>query len=450
MRIDRLCRSFRLLICLAALPVAVGARTSEADLARLGKDLTPIGAERAGNADGSIPPWDGGLTKPPAGWQPGTAYVDPFAAEKPLFVITAQNADQYKERLTPGLLAVLKRYPNFRMPVYPSHRTAAFPKNVVDQARTQAPNVELNGWGLKNLGNSNIPFPVPKDGLELIWNHLVRYTGGGVEALTHSFPVRANGDYMKIGFWATRIYDDHFDKHVDNRLFWFKGYFTEPPDLLGTYYLVYEPIDQVSETRKAWIYNAGQRRVRRAPDLAYDNAQNGSDGLAVVDQYDGYNGSPDYYDWKILGKKEMYVAYNVYRMGDKALTYKQIIGKGTVNADYMRYELHRVWVLEARVKPGKSHVYARRTFYIDEDSWSVVLDDAYDSRGELWRTGIHGVMQYYDALVPGYRFELWHDLSNGAYVLSGLDNEIKGTVKFGVRGNPNDFTADALRREGTR
>jgi hypothetical protein len=137
-------------------------------------------------------------------------------------------------------------------------------------------------------------------------------------------------------------------------------------------------------------------------------------------------------------------------MGDKNLTYKQIIQKNTVNPDYMRYELHRVWVVEGRVKPGKSHIYARRLFYIDEDSWSVLLDDAYDSRGELWRTGIHAMVQYYDAIVPGYRFELWHDLSNGAYVLTGLDNEIKGTVKFGVAGASKDFTIDALRRQGTR
>ena len=448
MRLTALLKSAACL--LAVLPLTLVARTSDAELARLGKDLTPVGAERAGNADGSIPPWDGGLTKAPAGWQPGSAYADPFPNEKPLFTITGQNAEQYKDKLTPGLMAVLKKYPYFRMPIYPSHRTAALPKAVTDRAKAAAPGVELDGWGLKNLGQSNIPFPIPKEGLEVMWNHLVRYTGGGVEALIHSFPVRANGDYMKVGFWATRIYDENFEKHVDNRLFWFNGYFTEPADLIGTHYLVYEPIDQVAETRKAWIYNAGQRRVRRAPDLAYDNAQNGSDGLAVVDQYDGYNGAPDAYDWKLLGKKEYYVSYNAYRMGDKNLTYKQIIQKNTVNPDYMRYELHRVWVVEGRVKPGKSHIYARRLFYIDEDSWSVLLDDAYDSRGELWRTGIHAMVQYYDAIVPGYRFELWHDLSNGAYVLTGLDNEIKGTVKFGVAGASKDFTIDALRRQGTR
>ena len=152
-----------------------------------------------------------------------------------------------------------------------------------------------------------------------------------------------------------------------------------------------------------------------------------------------------------MGKKELVVAYNDYKIGDKSIAYDQIIKKNTINPDYLRYELHRVWVVEARLKAGQSHIYARRVFYLDEDSWSVLLDDAYDSRGQLWRTGTHGLIQAWDALVPWYRFELWHDLSNRAYVLTGLDNEVKNTpmaLTFGARGKQLDFEPDALRRIG--
>ena len=422
----------------------------DVELDRLGRDLTPVGAEKAGNGDGSIPAWDGGLTRPPAGWSAAMGYIDPFAGEKPLYEITAANADRYRERLSPGLMAVLKKYPEFRMRVYPTHRTAAYPKEVTDLARAQAGKVELDGVTLRNLGKSTIPFPLPKTGLEAIWNHLVRYHGGGLERAVDFFPVRSNGDYAKVGWRESLIYDQNFDEHEDNRLFSYLGYFTGPAELLGTYYLVHEYIDQVKEPRKAWIYNAGQRRVRRAPDLAYDNASNGSDGLAVVDQWNGYNGAPDRYDWKLLGKKEMFVSYNGYRIADKKINYDKIIKKNTVNSELMRYELHRVWVVEATLKPGQNHVYARRTFYLDEDSWSVLLDDAYDSRGQLWRTGIHGLVQFYDALVPLYRFELWHDLSNGAYILAGLDNAYKEPWKFGAKGRMIDFQTEALRRLGTR
>ena len=430
----------------AVLAAACLALTAQAGLVSEGR--TPVGAERAGNADASIPPWEGGLTARPADMPADAPLSETFANDKPLFVISAANADRYRERLSDGFVALLARYPDFRMPIYATRRTAAYPKEVLDRAAAQASKIQLVGESVQNLGGSTIPFPAPKQGLEAIFNHLLRYLGGGVERTFDAFSVRPNGDYLRIGLHDLRVYDANFDKSMPNRLFSYLGYFVSPADFVGTIYLVHEPIDQVKESRKAWIYNAGQRRVRRAPDLAYDNEQNGSDGLAVVDQYDGYNGAPDRYEWTVLGKREIYVAYNGYRIGDKRLRDDQIIHKGTINADLMRYELHRVWVVEARLKPGQSHVYARRVFYLDEDSWSVLLSDAYDSRGALWRTGIHALVQYYDALVPWYRVEIWHDLSNGAYVLTGLDNSYRGTWKFGAKGRMCDFQADALRRMG--
>ena len=423
---------------------------SAEDAARLGKDLTPVGAEMAGNKDGSIPAWTGGLTTPPPGWTPEKGYIDPFASEKPLFTITAANAAQYQDKLSPGLQALLKKYPEFKMPVYPTHRTAAYPKAVTDAAREQATKVQLRGFGIANLGNSTIPFPIPENGLQAILNHNMRYLGGGLKRTYNWFPVRANGDYYKVGYRETRIFNSNMDKPVENRLLDFLGTFTAPATLEGTVQLVHEPIDQVKEARSAWIYNAGQRRVRRAPDLAYDNVNDGTEGLRTTDQYDAYNGAPDRYDWKLLGKKEMYVAYNTYKIGDKSLRYKQIIKPHTVDSDLMRYELHRVWVVEATLKPGNKHIYAKRRFYLDEDSWSVLLEDAYDSRGELWRASVHGLIEYYDAQVPWYNISLYHDLSNGAYMAASLANEVKEPWQFGVKGQAIDFEADALRRAGTK
>ena len=426
----------------------VAAKLTPAEIERLDKDLTPMGATRAGNADGSIPAWTGGLTTPPAGWVHDKGYIDPFADEKPLFAITAQNLAQYKDRLATGTLAMFEKYPAFRMPVYPTHRTAAVPASVTANARAQAGQVELNGFGLKNLNGSNIPFPIPKTGLELIWNHLVRYLSGGMERVAHSFPVRPNGDYYQIGFRTFRIYDQNMEPRSENRLFSALGYFTEPPTLKGTTFLVHEPIDQVAEKRSAWIYNAGARRVRRAPDLGYDGINDGSEGMITTDQVDGYNGAPDRYDWKIVGKRELYIPYNCYRIGDKSVPYRDVIRPHFVNPDYMRYELHRVWVLEAALKPGMSHVYARRTFYIDEDSWTVVMEDTYTARGNLWRHAMHALIQYYDAKVPAYRFGAVHDLDSGSYMLGGLDNEAKSVTEFDVKGRLADFQPDALRRIG--
>jgi hypothetical protein len=411
----------RLATLICCFGVCLAAASAQAPMNR----LTPVGAEAAGNAGGTIPPWTGGLVAPPAGWQSAQGYVDPFADEKPVDVITAGNAQQHKEQLAAGLQRLLAHNSQFRMPVYPTHRTAAYPARV-----------------------AGVTYPQPRTGLEAVSNHLLRYLGGGVERDFDSFVVRASGDVLKIGFHDQRVYDDNFDERLPDRMFSYLGWFLSPADLVGTIFLVHEPPPLSAEPRKAWIYNAGQRRVRRAPDLAYDSVQNGSDGLAIVDQYDGYNGSPDRYDWQLVGKRELLVPYNNYRIGDKRLPYSQIVRKGSPNADLLRFELHRVWVVEAKVKPGQAHVYARRVLYLDEDSWSVLLSEAYDSRGQLWRVGLHSLVQYYDALVPWYRFELWFDLSNDSYVLTGLDNEYKSAWTFGTKGRMRDFNPDALRRAG--
>jgi hypothetical protein len=387
---------------------------------------TAEGADARGNEAGTIPPWTGGLTSPPPGWQPAQGYVDPFAGEKPVFTVTAATAESHRDQLSTGLQALLAKNPAFRMPVYPTHRTAAY--------RTST--------------RACVPYPDPKTGLEAITNHLLRDLGGGVERNFDAFVVHDKGTVVRIGFHDQRIYDENFDQSMPGRLFSYIGYFTSPEDLVGTIYLVHEPDPLGAEGRKAWIYNAGQRRVRRAPDLAYDNVQNGSDGLAVVDQYDGYNGRPDLYDWKLIGKRELLVPYNDYAIGDRRVPYGQVLLKGSPNPDLLRFELHRVWAVEARLKTGQSHVYARRVFYLDEDSWSVLLSEAWDARGQLWRVGLHSLVEFYDATAPWYRFELWFDLTNDSYVLTGLDNESKTPWKFGVHGRMVDFQPDALRRAG--
>ncbi|WP_228893108.1 DUF1329 domain-containing protein [Pseudoduganella aquatica] len=437
---------------LAALLSAFSAQAAitPAEADKLGKELTPVGAEKAGNKEGTIPSWEGGLTKAPAGWNPAQGYADPYAGDKPLFTITAANAEQYKDKLAAGTLALLKKYPSYKMVVYPSHRSAAYPKEVTDKAKEQATKVKLEGSAMTELGGSHVPFPIPKTGQEAMSNHMTRYLGGGFDRTYDWFPVRANGDFYRVGFRELRVSDANFDTRTPNHQFSFLGFFTAPATLQGTVYLVHESIDQVKEPRQAWIYNAGQRRVRRAPDLAYDNISDGTEAMRVTDQYDAYNGALDRYEWKLVGKKEMYIPYNSYKLSDKKLKYADIIQKNSINPDLMRYELHRVWQVEATLKAGQKHIYGKRTFYLDEDSWGVVHEDAYDGQGQLWRIGVHGTMQYYDAMAPWYRVNIWHDLSNGNYLVSTLDNEIKTPWKFGVKGNWSDFQPDALRRAGTK
>jgi hypothetical protein len=444
-------RQLLALACAAAF-VAGGpatAKTTQAEADQLGTTLTPVGAEKAGNKEGTIPAWDGGLTAPPAGFKAEAGYLDPYAAEKPLFTITKANAEQYKDKLTAGQLALLNKYANYKIPVYPTHRTAAYPKAITDKVKEQATKVEIQGFGVANIGGSTVPFPVPKSGLEVIWNHNVRYLGGGLDRNIVSFPVRANGSTFEIKANEVRVFAQNMDAPEPNRLLYFRSTLLAPATLVGGVTLVHEPLDQVKEQRSAWVYNAGQRRVRRAPDLAYDAITDGTEGMRYTDQYDGYNGAPDRFDYKLVGKKEIYVPYNAYKLVDKKVKYDQIIQPGSINSDLMRYELHRVWVVDATLKPSEKHSFGRRTFYIDEDSWSVLWEDAYDTRGSLWRVGMHPVIQFYDAGLLWYAANVWHDLSNGGYLASSLSNQ-ETPWKFNVKGKLADFQPDALRRAGTK
>ena len=418
-----------------------------------GDEFTPIGAERAGNAAGTIPAWTGGMKEAPAGYVEGEPLVNPFPDEKPLFTITAQNYEQYADNLSPGQIALLKRYPDtFRMPVYTTHRTALYPEALYEEFKQDALTATTTdgGNGLANV-NSYLPFPFPKSGIEVIWNHVLRFRGGSVRRTYTQIPVQANGAFSPVVFDDQLTFANYLDGAPDNRLFYYKQSIKAPARLEGNVLLVHENINQVIEPRAAWVYNAGQRRVRRAPDVAYDGPGTASDGLRTADDLDLYNGAPDRYDWKLVGKQELYIPYNAFKLREKSLKYKDILQKGHMNPDYLRYELHRVWVVEATLKEGARHIYAKRTFYVDEDTWQISAADLYDGRGELWRVKeAHNVLHYQES-VPWYAVEISHDLISGRYLPIGLDNEIRGyQYNWDYKVSEREYTPAALRRSGVR
>ena len=432
----------------AAIVLGSGAALAN-DLSELGKSLTPVGAEKKGNAAGTIPDWTGGLVAVPKGFDPAKGYINPFADEKPLFTISAANMAQYAANLTPGQMEMMKRYPTYKMNVYKTHRTAGYRQSVYDNARAEAPNVKLvdGGNGVEGIKKSNIPFPVPKSGVEVIWNHNFRDLGGSFTRYSADFPVQTDGSFTVGKRIETVSLASHMDSPEPNRILYFMNQITAPANAAGEVALVHEPINQVAEPRLAWQYNPGQRRVIRAPELAYDSPGIGADGLRTNDDLNGFNGSPDRYEWKLVGKKEMYVPYNNYKLADQTLKYSNIIQKSHVNPDMVRYELHRVWVVEATLKPGKRHIYAKRVFYIDEDSWGVLHADQYDSRNTLWRVREVFGTQAYHAPAFASSGEVIYDLQSRRYLVGGLTNEEK-FAEFGKKYSPADFSTAALRRMG--
>lgn len=440
-----------------ALALAAGGMHASADASRLGKDLTPVGAEKKGNG-GAIPAWTGGV-KPPASFKPGGKWVDPYAGDKVKFTITGANYMQYKANLTEGQVAMFKKYPDtYKMPVYATRRSSGYPDSVYAETKKNASNTKLveGGNGMSNY-EYGTPFPVPASGLEAIWNHIVRYRGGSVSRVIGQATPQANGNYTVVKFKDEFTFKQNLTDYNpvvmkdNNILFYFKQDVVAPARLAGNVLLVHETLNQVKEPRKAWIYNAGQRRVRRAPQVAYDGPGTASDGMRTSDNFDMYNGAPDRYDWKLVGKQEIYTPYNSYKLNGGDLKYDDIIKAGHINQDLARYELHRVWKVEATLKSGQRHIYAKRTFYLDEDTWQAVQIDHFDGRGQLWRVAEAHSMYFYDQQVPWYTLETLYDLQSGRYLVLGLDNEEKGsTYQFGFKRSEKDYTPAALRRAGRR
>jgi hypothetical protein len=416
--------------------------------------LTPVGAERAGNADGTIPAWDGGVTKAPTGYRPGGHYVDPFASDRPLFSITQQNAAQHAAKLSDGHQAMLKTYPSFKLNVYPTRRSASLPQRIYDATARNVGRAKLVNDGNGVAGAiGGTPFPMPQTGVEVIWNHLLRYRGDSVRRwVMQATPLRG-GQYTPVQFDEETYFvysaKDIGPESLGNRILYFKQTVTAPARLAGGILLVHETLDQVKKPRDAWLYNPGQRRVRRAPQVAYDNPGTAADNMRTSDQLDMFNGAPDRYEWKLVGKRELYVGYNAYKLQDPGLKYKDVVTPLHLNPEHLRYELHRVWVVDATLRPGERHVYKRRVFYVDEDSWQILLIDQYDNRDQLWRVSEGHALNYYDVPTLWTAAETHVDLQAGRYLVMGLFSE--GRVHdFTVRMSDAQFTPDALRQEGVR
>ncbi|HZX17166.1 MAG TPA: DUF1329 domain-containing protein [Pseudomonas sp.] len=445
-------------IALALTAGSAFAAVAPAEAAKLGASLTPFGAEKAGNAAGTIPEWTGGITQAPAAYKtPGQHHVDPFADDKPLFTITKANLDQYKDNLTPGQIAMFNTYPNsYQMPVYQTRRSGSAPQWVYDNTIKNASTAKLldGGNGFSDA-YGGIPFPIPQNGVEALWNHIARYRGTYIVRRASEVAVQRNGSYSLVTSQQEAMFKFYNPKgtaaDLNNIMFYYLSFTKSPARLAGGAVLVHETLDQVKEPRQAWGYNAGQRRVRRAPNLAYDTPIAAADGLRTADDTDMINGSPDRYDWKLIGKKEIYIPYNSYKVTSPEVKYKDLLQVGHLNPAFTRNELHRVWVVEGTLKSGSRHIYSKRTLFLDEDSWQAAVVDQYDGRGELWRVSIAYLKNYYDLPTTWSALDSFHDLQARRYHVQNLDNEEPSTIDFS-QAVPDDgyFKPAALRRRGTR
>jgi len=387
-----------------------------------GPVLTPTGAQRAANADGSIPAWTGGLYHP--GAPDGQWLKDPFANEKPLYVIARANLDRYLQFLTPGQLARFRHWPKtFRMRVFPSHRTGAMPQWVYAGTRANAQNAKLvdNGNGIRGL-HPGIPFPVPENGRQAIWNHLLRWRGTFIRRIESEGTVFNDGSRRLVSS-RQEVAFPNYRRHPAagqrrDVMLYYTSFVISPANMAGGGFLMIDTINSHRQSRLSWAYDAGQRRIRRVPDLEYDSPAMLGENLRTVDDTDMFNGPIDRYNWTLVGKQERLIPYNNYAVMDADPD--RLLTPHFLNPDLVRWEKHRVWVVDADLKPGRHHIYPHRRFYIDEDSWSIVMVENYDRQGHLWRLSTAHPLDFYQMPLTFTVADTFLDLRNGRYNVTGL------------------------------
>lgn len=444
-------------LALALMNTAIAA-VSEAEAEKLGTSLTLFGAEAGASADGRIPAYTGGLTTAPAGYVPGSGkYVDPFADEQPLYSISAGNMGEHDEHLTEGTKALLKKYPTFRVDVYPTHRTVAYPEDALEATKDCAINARLtDDQGSGFTGGFNcVLFPIPQNGMEVMWNHKTRALGKYLSVIdSETYNVGSNGravlasaldqDFHNV-FWDPDA-RDLFDR--EQFTFMFRVDYKKPTRRAGEMLLLKDPVNDQEIGRKAWSYLPGQRRVRLAPDVGHDTPNPTSSGMTTYD--DNQLGGLDRFDWELVGKREMLVPYNNYR----AIFWtpkEEMLTANHANPDAVRWELHRVWVVEATLKPGKRHVYSKRRYYVDEDSWSIVAAESYDNQGQLWRVPLLMSIQAYDKQTPFSGWSsMYHDLNTSTWSMYFLLSGASSKIMYRDSQPAGYFTSEEMAGSGVR
>jgi hypothetical protein len=395
----------------------------------LGGALTPWGAIAAGNADGTIPAYEGGV-KPPANYDPANPGFrpDPFAADKPVLVINAQNYQEHQDKLSESLVEMFKKYPEtFVVNVYPTRRSVSYTDSFLENSKLNATRCKtINGpLGLDTSTGcgQGIAFPVPKNGLEVMWNHDTAYRGLIVLQKGYVGKYAKPSGELVHSYTANALRYQPFYEPNPTMYYGYRYEYTAPSRLSGQNTMVLDMVD--TGERRANNYSPATRRVRLSPDSAADTPVSQVGGAMTFDDDILFAGKKDRYEWNLIGRKEMYIPFNNYRYQytDKADTECYADAKftpGHPKSECVRWELQRVWHVQAVLKDGQRHVYHKRDMFISEDTYVDGYAQMYDSSGKIYRLNLQMNAPFYESKAAGTAWNTVIDLVSGVYTALGM------------------------------
>ena len=390
------------------------------------------------------------VTSPVDGYdKDSNSYVNPFVDDEIQFQINASNYNDYLSYLTDGQVEMFNIYPeSFVMNIYPSRRSCAVPQEVLDLTKEGNVQMIADGEGVEGVVGG-IPFPNASEPLHHVWNHILRYRGVDIIGGAPYYVINPDGsktegagEAIAKNFWNPFVKDEN-GKGLQGMLM---QKVTHPPRLADASLLVIESLNSLESPRKAWVYDPGTRRVRRAPNIAYDYLGSASQGLSTADSFDGFNGAKDRYNWSNVGTELKFLPYNTYDFYNAKR--KDILNKFHVDQSYMRYELVKVNIVRADLRSDKRHVYPHRVMYFDADSYGMIAEDVYDGKKEMMHYRELPLMNFYDEPACLAIHSATYSFGTGRYLLNNVrSSEIKKIIWRAKK--PHDlkmFTPNGLKR----
>jgi hypothetical protein len=440
----------RCLLILASLLLVTSFSAADHD-----PSLTVIGAERSGNIKGTIPPWTGGITAPPGGYSPGDWHPNPYQSDQMLFTINSENVEKYSERLTAGHRAMIKKYPDtYQLNIYPTRRSASHPDSMLRQTLKYSGKARIVDGGAGIAGIiEGVPFPHPQNGEQAIWNARLYYKAGGYRGYSTQALTTSNGDY-EFSVWAHEIEFPYSDgkttvENYDNVKVRGLLQTLRPAKKAGQLFVYHRFLNSHTSERGNWFYNPGKRRVKRTSNSPRDIPMSRSEGIHIWDEGGMWRGPITDFNWTLLGKQEIYVPYNAYQLHHGDTTVDEIIQAGHVNQQLARYELHRVWVVEANLKEGHTHLYSRRRYYIDEDSWRILAGEHFNSEGAVDRFSESHTINYYEVPMIYPTLETYYKLDTQRYFVTNVDNQYS-PYDFSFDRSPSHYSPGRLKMKAKR
>ena len=375
------------------------------------------------------------------------SYPDPFSEDKIIFTITNENYLEFSENLlTNGQVEMFKKYPEtFKMNIYKSRRSCAVPPEVLSLTKSNATLTD-EGEGIEGVIGS-IPFPQPSEALHHVWNHILRYRGVEISGSSPFFIIDPDGSrILGAGEAIAKNYWNPFTKNDKGLQGMLMTKVTHPPRLADASALVIESLNAYMTPRRAWVYNPGTRRVRRAPDIAYDYKPSASQGLTTTDQFDGFNGAKDRYNWESLGSQVRLMPYNAYKFHETPM--EEVLNPYHVNQDYLRYELVNVNVVSAELKKDKRHIIPKRVMYFDVDSHNMLVEETFDSNSEIMAYREFPLINFYDQPMCLSIHSATYDFDTRRYQLASVRSIDIPKIEWRLEEPHNErmFTPEGLKR----